>query len=144
MIKVKTKVCFKCKVEKDACSFHADKRNTTTGLYAWCKNCKSKKTAQWNRDNFSRKRNTELKRNYGITLEDYHKMKEAQNNCCAICGTSGDKLRRTLLVDHNHTTGKVRDLLCDGCNHTIGHAKEDIEILKNAIKYIKKHNNSKE
>lgn len=140
MIKVKTKVCFKCKEEKDACNFHADKRNTTTGLYAWCKPCKSKKTAQWNKDNFDRKRDTALKRNYGISLEDYHKMKEAQNNCCAICETSEDKLRRPLLVDHNHSTGKVRELLCDSCNHTIGNAKENIEILNKAIKYIEKHN----
>jgi len=142
MIKVKTKICFKCKKEKEAKCFHADPRNTKTGLYSWCRVCKSEKTAQWNKDNFDRRRNTELKRNYGIYLEDYKKMKEAQNNCCATCKRNESELKRSLMVDHCHDSGKIRGLLCDECNLSLGKIKDNIETLKNMILYLK--NNSRE
>jgi hypothetical protein len=60
-------------------------------------------------------------------------MKEAQNNCCATCKRNEKDLRRGLLVDHCHDTGKVRKLLCDYCNVTLGKVKESIEILQNLI-----------
>ena len=70
---------------------------------------------------------------YGISNEEYNHMKILQDNKCAICGTI-DKL---LLVDHNHTTLNIRGLLCNNCNIMIGHAKDNINILESAIKYLK-------
>jgi hypothetical protein len=64
-------------------------------------------------------------------------MLESQNNSCAICG--GDAGQRSFSVDHDHISGKVRGLLCRGCNVGIGNLKDDIEILEKAIEYIKKH-----
>ncbi len=55
-----------------------------------------------------------------------------QGGRCAICGTAAEKL----VVDHNHKTGKVRELLCHLCNAMIGCAREDTAILVNAAAYL--------
>lgn len=78
-----------------------------------------------------------LKRLYGITLEEYDSMLEEQEGCCAICKTLPNE--RKLHVDHCHTTGKVRQLLCSGCNTAIGALKEDPEIIRAAAAYVERH-----
>lgn len=75
---------------------------------------------------------------YNMSIDTFNEMKAAQNNVCAICYKS-PKLTRRLVVDHNHTTGKVRDLLCDSCNKGLGFFKESASSLLNAIAYLKKH-----
>ncbi len=81
-------------------------------------------------------RNTKLKHLYGITLDDYNKMWADQDGCCATCGIHSSALTKPLHVDHCHTTGKVRGLLCTQCNTALGMAKDDIQTLKNMIKYL--------
>ena len=88
-------------------------------------------------------RNYHLKRVFGISLEAYNVLSDSQNNLCAICKktetrTLGHKVT-SLVVDHNHETGKVRGLLCMFCNTSLGFMKEDIKILNNMINYIKKY-----
>jgi Recombination endonuclease VII len=89
--------------------------------------------------------NSTLKRQYGISLDDYLLMIENQNNTCAICKKEETaKLKgivKKLSVDHDHKTGKVRKLLCDSCNVLLARAKEDPEILSNAITYLKEFSN---
>lgn len=82
--------------------------------------------------------NARIKNMYGITLEDYTKMFEEQCGSCAICKRSQNEFKKALHIDHCHTTGKVRGLLCHNCNTFIGHAKENISILSNGISYLKK------
>lgn len=99
---------------------------------------------QWSRDNPERNRNSYLKRIYGITSVEYEKIAEDQNHNCAICNKKETKQNifgnpKRLAVDHCHSTGKVRGLLCFHCNSSIGKFKEDIETLENAINYLKKH-----
>lgn len=84
----------------------------------------------------NRERNL-LKRKYNITLEEYNKIFELQNGCCAICGKHQSSLRRSLCVDHNHSTGKIRGLLCDICNHGLGSFYDSINLLESAILYLK-------
>ena len=76
---------------------------------------------------------------YGLTIEQFHAMLESQNGCCAICGMS-DTSRKEIfpLVDHCHTTNKVRGLLCEACNFGIGKFRDDIGRLEKAIAYLKK------
>jgi len=83
-------------------------------------------------------KDTELKRIYGITLEEYNKVLEEQEGVCKICKCS-DPVRR-LAVDHDHATGKVRGLLCNNCNRGLGHLKDDPKILTEAIKYLEYYN----
>ncbi len=83
---------------------------------------------------------------YKITSIEYEQLVIAQNNKCSICDKpeiSIDKTNgklRDLSVDHNHETGKIRGLLCTGCNIGIGLFKENSQILKKAIEYLKIHN----
>lgn len=80
-----------------------------------------------------------LKKNYGISLADYQSMHEAQDGKCAICGASSDKLNRFMAVDHCHKTGKLRSLLCSGCNTGLGFFKDSPALLTAAIQYILSH-----
>jgi len=72
-----------------------------------------------------------LKERYNISLKDYNKLLKNQNNKCKIC-----LKKNKLVVDHDHKTGKVRGLLCNHCNTGIGFLKENLNILKNSIKYL--------
>ncbi len=83
--------------------------------------------------------NRNLLDKYGITRLDFLRMRADQNECCYICGIHYTKRPKGLLVDHNHTTGKVRKLLCNQCNSILGYSYENIEVLENAIKYLKEH-----
>lgn len=88
------------------------------------------------------------KRKYGVTYEWYKTQLEIQGARCAICGKSetsrnpNNSAIKRLSVDHNHITGEVRQLLCNGCNTALGCIKEDISRLEAMIEYIKKHKNS--
>jgi len=85
-------------------------------------------------------RNRELKRKYGISLDEYNQLVESQGDSCAICGTTDKGVARGKFrywsVDHNHATGEVRGLLCQKCNVLLGMAKDDISILEKAIEYL--------
>ena len=63
-------------------------------------------------------RKSNLKRLYGLTIEDYDGMLIAQNGVCAICKEGPSEFR--LAVDHNHETGAIRGLLCNSCNVRLG------------------------
>lgn len=77
---------------------------------------------------------------YGITIEEYEDKLEKQKGVCAICTQPETrKTQRRLCVDHDHATGKIRDLLCQRCNSVIGYMKEDVKLLENAIAYLKKY-----
>lgn len=76
------------------------------------------------------KRKSDLKSRYNITLKQYNQMFENQKGCCAICGIHQSKLDKSLGVDHNHITGKIRKLLCCKCNSAVG----TYETLGNKIK----------
>lgn len=91
--------------------------------------------------------NAYYKRNYGIDERTYKQMKETQNNQCAICGSEGFIIGRNghterLCVDHCHSSGRVRALLCHNCNRGLGIFQDNIDNLKEAIKYLEKHNDT--
>jgi hypothetical protein len=75
-----------------------------------------------------------LKRKFNITSIEYNTMLEKQNNVCAICGNTCSK---SLAVDHCHTTGRIRGLLCNNCNRGLGHFKDNPNYLQKAIEYLK-------
>lgn len=74
-------------------------------------------------------------RRYGVTQEQYEEMLTAQKNSCAICGTERSQIKRELDIDHCHSTGEVRGLLCPPCNRAVGYfEKYGVEL----IKYLRK------
>lgn len=75
---------------------------------------------------------------YGITTDDFNRILLQQNNCCEICKIELTATEKTA-VDHCHTTGKVRGILCRNCNAGIGMLKESVTALESAIKYLQKH-----
>lgn len=81
-------------------------------------------------------RSSKLVRTYGITLDDYNRMFAAQKGCCIICERHQIEFKRKLAIDHDHVTGKVRGLLCQGCNQGLGFFKDNVQLMKKAILYI--------
>lgn len=73
------------------------------------------------------------KSRYGITREEWDALFEAQGGRCAICG-----MEKKLHVDHCHETGKVRGLLCIGCNTSLGKLHNNPELLRKAARYLEK------
>lgn len=75
---------------------------------------------------------------YNTTREHLLSLLSEQNNCCRICGSDGSdhKSFSRLVVDHDHTTGEVRGLLCHTCNVGLGHFKDSPELLQAAITYL--------
>ena len=160
------KVCKTCKETKDTSLFYKRASNLD-GFTTNCKVCENKRTSQWGKKNPERKslkakewvkNNPEkikeinktwadnnpdkvnerwLKQCYGINLLQYGAMLEKQNGVCAICSVK-PQLKEKLFVDHCHTTGEIRGLLCRFCNTALGFFKDDTNNLSNAIKYLKK------
>ncbi len=69
----------------------------------------------------------------------YNEMFSQQKGCCAICKKHQSELKKSLHVDHCHATGKVRELLCQECNHLLGNSQDDMKILLAAIAYLGRH-----
>lgn len=80
-----------------------------------------------------------LLKKYGITPGDWDKLYAEQGGCCAICQTPEEDTIGRLHVDHCHDTGRVRALLCQPCNVTLGKMKESPELLRKAADYIELH-----
>jgi len=69
---------------------------------------------------------------YGMTEQDYQEMYSMQEGCCLVC----HQHHKRLVIDHSHSKGVVRGLLCYRCNIMIGHAHDDVSLLLNAIAYL--------
>lgn len=102
--------------------------------------CKKRSFEKWRKTAHGQnmERNYNLKKAYNITLEDYDQMLESQNGACKICGKvdPGRISSKRLAVDHDHTTGKVRGILCFRCNMGLGCFNDNIEIIKKVINYL--------
>jgi hypothetical protein len=153
VLRATCKVCYKLRIAAQPSDDYPHGRTCTTcgeckplesfhkhaiclyGREPICKVCKANKRRLRDAANPERARSVDLKAKYGITLEEYEAMSKRQDGRCAICGTSQAKL----VVDHHHTTRRVRSLLCHLCNAMIGCAREDAEILANGIRYLQQH-----
>ena len=132
------RTCMTCSKEKLATEFYV--RNKKTGVrHSSCKECDKERVKARHKKNPERTRNNDLKRNYGITLQEHQQMFEEQNGVCATCKSPGDGKWKKLCVDHDHNTGKVRQLLCRRCNMILGQAYDNISLFEEYIKYLQKH-----
>ena len=140
------KTCNICNQSKPLTEFYQTVRNGSPyGYHGKCKSCYVKKQ-QENYDPI-KKRDENLKRVYGIGIEEYNTLLEKQNNRCAICESTDPKGRKSgrgggvdvFYVDHDHKTGNVRGLLCNICNRTMGYVGENSNVLEEMIKYLQKH-----
>jgi len=157
------KQCYRCKVEKDNSEFRQNKANKD-GLQPYCKPCqkdysreyiknrgpltgerlerKRKADNQYYYDNHEAVReqqvDSRLRSRYGITLADYDNLLMAQDGKCAICKTTETGKHKRFQVDHNHTSGVVRGLLCGPCNRRLG-AIENESWYAKAIEYLENY-----
>lgn len=85
--------------------------------------------------------NARLLKTYGVTLEEKLEMLAKQGSMCGICTTPiSQEDGQKAALDHCHKTGKVRAILCKKCNSLLGFARDDVQILQNAIKYLQYFN----
>lgn len=149
------KYCIRCEKELPFSSYGKD-NSKKNGLTHTCVDCKNSDYRMWTKtdpnilarsrkfyhDNKPKYKNWELKRVFGITLEEYENMLQKQNNVCAICfNPETSRKHKKLSVDHCHTTKKVRGLLCSNCNLGIGNLQDSTQNLRNAIKYLEGNKN---
>ncbi len=84
--------------------------------------------------------NYHLKKRYKISFEEYQAMFDNQNGQCKVCSKDLELLGKNYnraVVDHCHTSGKIRGLLCNPCNKALGIIKDSVETLENMVKYLK-------
>ena len=91
---------------------------------------------EYYKTNLKRFKHNYLLRTYGITYESYNNIFELQKGCCAICGTHQSELKKSLSVDHNHETKKIRGLLCQKCNTGLGNFGDSLEMLDKAREFL--------
>lgn len=110
-----------------------------------CKVCASARAKKWYLDNPEKYFFNQIKAKYGITKEQYLTLVETQENKCAICNQAETTLNnwkegeyKRLAIDHCHTTGKVRGLLCTRCNITLGAVKDNTALLIKMVDYLEK------
>jgi hypothetical protein len=96
-----------------------------------------KHTKKFNSERPDYKWERALKRQYGLDLTAYYELLAQQGGKCAICGATPDQSTYgKLFVDHDHSTGEVRGLLCQKCNTALGMVNDDIDVLTSMISYL--------
>ena len=157
------KLCTGCDTEKEESAFSRNAR-TKDGLNPRCKAChkayydankerlqenirryhkendkkiKAKQRA-YDRNHSEMHFHAQLKRNYGLSPEDYQAMFVEQEGRCYIC-----RQNVKLNVDHDHETGKVRGLLCTACNSALANLKDSLDSLHRAVQYLERSNNER-
>lgn len=139
------KQCSKCGDILPVYKFGQRKRNPD-GFRSQCKDCESAgqkeaRKRQLEEDYLGtrlKERKNNLKRMFGMSIEEYDKKLDDQGGGCKICGLKCVSGKR-LAVDHDHETGKIRDLLCNNCNGGLGKFQDNPELLIKAADYLRKH-----
>lgn len=140
--------CTRCNSEKDNSEFYKKSRyrkypTSKAGYSATCKKCILAEREEYYLLNPEKRvaadRKQHLKR-YGLTPEAYNELFFKQNGRCEGCKQHQNDFNRNFAVDHDHSTGKIRGLLCVGCNLILGYAEDNSVVLLNLIKYLDSNN----
>lgn len=139
------RTCLSCMECKPLEKFHKHK-SYFRGYKRVCKECdartKKQRRALEDKEVLRRKSKIgHLKKEYGLSLEEFETKIKQQGNRCAICDKEFNLEGRYAgpYVDHNHNTGAVRDLLCFECNSGLGRFKDDAALVKRALLYLERH-----
>lgn len=137
-------LCWYCNLDKDiTLFFKSNHRIDGTGLCKECKKLKRNKQAhreweaEWRKQNpekaRSKDRRARLMYRYGLSENDLAMMALSQDGKCKICNQA-----TKLVIDHNHSTGKVRALLCDRCNRVLGVVENNLTLVEKMKIYLAK------
>jgi hypothetical protein len=114
------------------------KSGKTQGRFRpYCGPCGLERKRELYVHNPERARRSHLRQKFGISPEQYREIEQAQGGMCRLCGKSPKT--RQLAVDHDHTTGSIRGLLCYRCNTGLGALGDDPEGLQRALDYVKEN-----
>lgn len=133
------KQCAKCGLEKEITEYSLKRpKNRKPGLQPRCKECAKQDTKDWNERNKASAKDRYLQRTYGITEQEYLSRLLIQNNSCLLCKRefSNEWGATAPVVDHCHTHGHVRGILCNECNRGLGYFHDNKEALMNAAQYL--------
>lgn len=141
---VLTKKCSMCKQEKTIDMFGTWEHKEVVKPKCRCRKCEANANKMWREshpeEQKERTRSSVLKRKYGITDDIYNKMLMLQDSKCAICGKTygyiANGVECRLGIDHDHSDGSIRGLLCASCNIGIGNFYHNKKLLETAIIYI--------
>jgi hypothetical protein len=150
-----SKKCRRCSEVKPFRDFSAMK-DSTDGLYSYCKPCKAAMVKDYTTRNGdevrarARQRNAtpkgrlatrkaNLKQSFRMTKAQFDKTWREQGKVCAICKVKRKRNEKAFAVDHDHATDAIRGILCHDCNRALGLADDDRELLRAAAAYLRKH-----
>jgi hypothetical protein len=131
------KRCSSCKVEKPLDCF-SPQSNGPHGRRSACKECEAQRGRRLTVRNPISRRSAWLKHKYGIDVGEYNRLLESQHGVCALCSRSC-ATGRNLAVDHEHSTGEVRGLLCQACNTALGKFQDNPTLMRQAADYVEKY-----
>ena len=148
-----TKTCKECQEPKPLSEFHK-RAAEPDGLNTRCKPCARARLNGYRKANpegtrrLYNKAHDRIRRDdpdyryrwaYGMDRGEYDALVEKQDGKCGICGVTENLNRNRWCVDHDHSTGKVRGLLCVKCNTGIGNLGDTLEAVEKAVKYLKEN-----
>lgn len=140
------KTCTLCGESKPVGDFHLRSKKDPRAKSA-CKEChRQRARAYWVKNPLPKsvQRERNLKKSFGMNLEDYDSLLEKQGGSCAICGIKRCESGRNFAVDHEHLSGRIRGLLCKHCNTALGQFKDNPTALLKAVEYLKRNENGDE
>jgi len=133
--------CLRCKEEKPLTEFQRESTRKS-GYRGRCKSCEAetRKVPSTSYDTPQKAWRRHIKAKFGITEDVYHELYANQNGRCAICGTEDPSSKHGFFsIDHCHTTGKIRGLLCQHCNKGLGMFRESAKSLQEAVAYLQQN-----
>lgn len=133
--------CSTCGKIKPYEEFYRDKHSINGVSYS-CKTCMREYDAKYRTtEKYRIKVRRQKWRDQGIkiTYDEYKIMLAAQDGKCAICERTVNQFGKGMCVDHDHATGAVRGILCTDCNMGIGNLKDDVRLVRKALKYLEVH-----
>lgn len=122
----------KCATQTDnnrqTCSSECSAHRAARARRSYQKSLPRETIRQW-------ERRYQLRKKFGIQLEEYEALLARQTGKCAICRRPPDEVRagKSLAVDHDHESGKIRGLLCDPCNLALGCFQDNLDLFRSAI-----------
>ena len=129
------KYCTKCGEFKSHSEYYkSGERNGKQRTKSYCKTC----AISHNKNYVKNNPYNWIAKKYNVSLEVAKNLYLRSMQTCDICGTPWDGTKERLCVDHCHTTGKVRGIVCKHCNHILGHSRDSIKTLQSAIVYLER------
>lgn len=132
---METKICTKCNLDKPLTEYYKDSQKSS-GYRPDCKDCNKIRTSAYAKNNRQKMNFNNMKYKTGITKEQYEEILNQQNDLCRICNITEEENGKRFSIDHCHTTGYIRGLLCNKCNQGLGYFNDDTDKLHNAIIYL--------